>query len=292
MGAPGSKQAGGGMTERVLRIGVAAPSNRIEPETAQMARALAGTAFPGRIELVVHPQCFLSFRHFAGEDSARAAAFLELANDPSLDAVWCARGGYGAGRITDAIIAGLGPGARNKTYLGYSDSGFLLAGLYKHGVVRDGGRVVHGPVLNDILRPGGEKAVQRALGFLLGDSSGVEPSVKSGEKRAAFNLTVLSHILGTPLEPDLTGHVLMIEDVSEHMYRIDRALFHVLSTSSMRGIAGLRLGRVSDVPENDPPFVIGAEEVARFWCERAGVAYLGRADIGHDVDNKIVPFGG
>jgi muramoyltetrapeptide carboxypeptidase len=83
----------------------------------------------------------------------------------------------------------------------------------------------------------------------------------------------------------------MLEVVSEHMYRIDRYLFQLTSSPAIRRIAGLRLGRCSDVPENDPDFGMTAEEVARSWCERAGIAYLGRADIGHDPDNKIVPFG-
>jgi muramoyltetrapeptide carboxypeptidase len=45
------------------------------------------------------------------------------------------------------------------------------------------------------------------------------------------------------------------------------------------------------VPENDVPFGETAEEIAQDWCNRAGIPYLGRADIGHDADNKIVPFG-
>ena len=56
-------------------------------------------------------------------------------------------------------------------------------------------------------------------------------------------------------------------------------------------LAGVRLGRISDIPENDRPFGQNEEEIAQYWCRRAGVKYLGRADIGHDGENKIVPFG-
>ena len=83
----------------------------------------------------------------------------------------------------------------------------------------------------------------------------------------------------------------MLEEVSEQMYRIDRALFHITASAAIRGVAGIRLGRCSDIPPNDPDFGEDEEEVARYWCERAGIPYLGRADIGHDVDNKVVPFG-
>ena len=99
----------------------------------------------------------------------------------------------------------------------------------------------------------------------------------------------LSMLCGTPLMPGLAGHVVMVEEVSEHLYAVDRLFFHAIA--HLGGIAGLRLGRVSDVPENDRPFGATAEEIARYWCQRHGVPFLGAADIGHDGDNRIVPFG-
>jgi muramoyltetrapeptide carboxypeptidase len=100
-----------------------------------------------------------------------------------------------------------------------------------------------------------------------------------------------SQVLGSPLLPDLTVHVLMLEEVSEYMYRIDRSLFHITSNPAVRQVAGIRLGRCSAIPDNDPPFGQDEVEITRQWCARGGIPYLGRADIGHDADNKIVPFG-
>jgi muramoyltetrapeptide carboxypeptidase len=91
--------------------------------------------------------------------------------------------------------------------------------------------------------------------------------------------------------PDLAGHVVMIEEVSEYLYAVDRLLFHVTAHLGPMGIAGLRRGRVSDVPENDRPFGAEPEDMVRHWCARSGIRYLGSADIGHDAMNKIVPFG-
>ena len=93
------------------------------------------------------------------------------------------------------------------------------------------------------------------------------------------------------MQPDLAGHVLMLEEVSEYMYRIDRMLLHVTSNPAIRRVAGLRLGRCAAIPDNDPDFGMTAEAVARFWCERSGIPWLGVADIGHDAANKVVPFG-
>ena len=269
------------------RIGIVAPASRIEPETAERVTALARELYGDRAELVFHPQCFLSDNHFAGEDSVRADAFVEVANDPGFDALWWARGGYGANRIAEMVLPRLKDSARAKSYLGYSDAGFLLAVLYKHGF-----KAVHGPVAADIKRKGGESAVTRALKFLVEhDPSTLEPTVLEGKPVAAFNLCILSHIVGTRLIPDLTDHIVMLEDVSEETYRVDRSLFHVTSAPSMSKVGGLKCGRFSDVKPNDPEFGHTEEQVMRHWCTLYGIPFLGTADIGHDIDNKIVPFG-
>jgi muramoyltetrapeptide carboxypeptidase len=269
-----------------MRIAIVAPSTPILAGTAEKVLAIAADAAPG-VELVFHPQCFLVHNHFAGPDEARAAALIETANDPSFDAIWFARGGYGSCRIAAAALDAFGPAARGKAWLGYSDAGFLLAGLYKAGFAD----VAHGPMPQDVRRPGGEAAVRRALAWLAGRApEALEPGL-GDRPAAAFNLTVLGNLVGTALEPDLEGHELLLEDVSEHMYRVDRAMFHLTSGPALRKVAGLRLGRVSEVPPNDPDFGESEEQVFRFWCGRASISYLGRADIGHDIGNKVVPFG-
>jgi muramoyltetrapeptide carboxypeptidase len=270
------------------RIAVVCPASRIEESTAERVGAFVKQHYAGRAEIAFHPQCFLTSNHFAGDDAARTDAFVAVANDPQFDAVWAGRGGYGSNRIALRVLGALSNVARSKTYLGYSDVGFLLAGLYRAGFAN----AVHGPVVNDILREGGDAAVKRALDFLVArDPATLEPAACEG-KCVAFNAKVLNDLLGTALEPDLSGHVLMLEEVSEYMYALDRCLFHLTATPSLRRVAGIRLGRVSAVPDNDPPFGEDEEQVVKHWCALSGVPYLGRADIGHDVDNKIVPFGG
>jgi muramoyltetrapeptide carboxypeptidase len=140
----------------------------------------------------------------------------------------------------------------------------------------------------DIRRTGGEGAIVRVLDWLSGDRSGLEPNLDQ-HPTVAFNLMTLAMLCGTTLMPGLAGHVVMIEEVAEHLYAVDRLLFH--ASAHLGGVAGLRLGRVSDVPENDRPFGSSAEEIARHWCGVHAIPYLGGADIGHDAANRIVPFG-
>mgnify|MGYP002723213385 FL=1 len=171
--------------------------------------------------------------------------------------------------------------------MGYSDAGSLLALLYKAGFPH----LAHGPMASDAVRH--DETAYRALNwFLRSDPASLEPSLLTDRRPAvAFNLSIIDQLVGTALEPDLTGHVLMLEEVSEALYRVDRMMFHLTGQASIRRVAGIRLGRISDVTPNDPDFGQTPEEIVRFWCERSGIPYLGPADIGHDGDNKVVPFG-
>ncbi len=277
------------MAAQQTRIGVVAPGSRIDPGIAERVEEIAAALYPrSTVQLAFHPQCFLSSGHFAGDDAARAQAFLEVANDADFDALWFARGGYGSCRIAERVMPKLTDAARNKLYLGYSDAGTLLAGLYDKGFPK----LAHGPMPGDLARAGGEAAVERALVYLVERApETLEAGLSPDSKAVAFNITILSQLLGTPLQPDLSGHVLLLEEVADYMYRIDRFLFHITSNPGIRKAAGIRLGRCSDIPENDPDFGQDEEQVVKHWCAVSGIPYLGRADIGHDIDNKVVPFG-
>ncbi len=266
----------------MVKIAICAPGKRLKRERAEAVRALV----EGRLDVSLHfhEQCFAQTGHFAGDDATRLAALLDCANDTGFDAVWFAMGGYGSNRIAGAAVEAMNGAARTKSYLGYSDTGFLLGALYRHGI----GRVAHGPLVGDIRREGGAAAVERALDWLKGGEGGLEPHLDE-RPAVAFNLTTLAMLVGTDLAPDLTGHVVMVEEVAEHLYAIDRLFFHV--TQHLRRAAGLRLGRIAEVPENDRPFGSDEVAIARDWCARSGIPYLGRADIGHDAANTIVPFG-
>lgn len=266
-----------------MRIAVVAPSNGLKRETADRVEGIVRDR--GDCEIVFHPQCFLSHGHFAGPDEVRLEALRGAMADPAVDAVWFARGGYGSNRIAEAAAADVPEAARSKLFMGYSDTGFLLAAFHKAGL-----DVAHGPMPQDALRDDGEEAVHRALDwFARRDSSALEPGLR--QPAMAFNLTILSKLIGTVLEPDFSGVELLVEDVSEHHYRIDRLMFHVTSSANVRGAARIRLGRASDIPENDPEFGEDEEAILEYWCRRAGIEAGPRADIGHDSANKVVPFG-
>src|SRR3954470_23475158 len=109
-----------------MRIAVVAPSCTLRREAADAVQAIV--AERSDCELVIHPQSFLYDGHFAGPDEARLAALREVMAEPTFEAVWFARGGYGSNRIAEAALADFPSAAGGKLYLGYSDAGFLHGG--------------------------------------------------------------------------------------------------------------------------------------------------------------------
>ena len=270
-----------------MKIGICAPATPFSREDADKVIALAAQQYPD-VELVFNKQCFIEKGHFAGTDKQRLDAFVAMANDPAFDTIWFVRGGYGACRIAEDAVGELKAAARNKTYMGYSDLGNLLGALYKAGI----GWPVHGPMPGDIRREGGDKAIVAALDWLVkGNPKSLEKSLKCNQSHVAFNALTLAMMISTPIMPDLKNHIVMIEEVSEHLYAFDRAMFTIITALKGTGIAGLRLGRVSDIPENDRPFGETPLQIVKRWCTKNRIEFLGYADIGHDIDNKVVPFG-
>ena len=256
-------------------VAVIAPSCPIERGVADRVEAIVA----GRLRLRWAEQCFASGGHYAGPDLMREDALVEALSDPEVAAIWCARGGAGAARIAAAALARTGA-APAKTVLGYSDTGFLHAAMLRTG--RAG--AVWGPMVSDVARVGGDQAIERAV-RLLTDADLPEDHAATGA--IAFNLSVLCATLGTPLEPPLGGRTLILEDVGEPLYRLDRLFGQLTTQPWFASVAGVRLGRFSDTG-NDRPFGRTVEEIAGEWIARAGVPLLMPADIGHDAGNKLV----
>ena len=270
-----------------MRIGVVAPARTVSQESAARMAAFMALTYPQH-DIVFHPQCFLTEGHFAGSDKVRAEAFLEFANDPAIDAIWFARGGYGSNRILEMVMPHLNSAAKTKTYMGFSDMGFMLGALYARRI----GFPCHASMASGMGKNDKGADTGWALSWLIDkDIKGLEPSLLDGKPAAAFNLSILTSIIGTPWMPDLTDHVLMIEEVGEPTYRVDRMLFTMAHATQLKGIAGVRLGAISDVVQNDVDFGESDEFMIKRWCGEMGVPYLGRCEIGHVALNRVVPFG-
>ena len=190
--------------------------------------------------------------------------------------MWFARGGYGSNRIAEAALADMPAAAHGKLYMGYSDAGFLLAGLTRLAL-----QVAWGPMPQDVLSDGGDDAIDRALRLdASGGPSALEPDIQA--PAMAFNLTVLSNLLGTPLEPDLRRG--SADRGSERASLPDRP--HHVPCDGQRNVrrtARIGSGRVGDILSNDPEFGAMKLAIVRIGAQRSGILFGGRADIGHDA---------
>jgi muramoyltetrapeptide carboxypeptidase len=182
---------------------------------------------------------------FAGSPSSRAAALSEMWMRDDVDAIVCARGGYGSNYLLpladfDALAA------TPKALVGCSDNTSLLLALDRAGIVS-----FHGPmVASDFARGSAEEysfrdALQgKPLDFWFPAGSSVK-SLIAGEARGPVIggcLSVVVTSLGTPWEIETSGKILFLEDVNEKLFRIDRMLMHVLLAGKFRGVRGIVFG--------------------------------------------------
>lgn len=235
--------------------------------------------------------------HLAGTDGARIADLDAAFRDRSLRAVWIARGGYGATRIADRIDwQALADDP--KPLIGFSDATALLLAAWRHvGVV-----TIHGPFAGEVHRLAEHPGAAEHLRSLLaaGGQPGPLPlgsettTLRGGVAEGPLlggNLAVLCAGVGTPLQPDLSGAVVLLEDVNEAPYRIDRMLTQLRQAGCLSDIAGVVLGAFTgcDPPEDRPSATV--EEVLEERLGDLGVPVLAGLPFGHRPDQVALPHG-
>lgn len=224
--------------------------------------------------------------YLAGKDSDRIKQLSDAWNDPECKGILCARGGYGSARILENWQWG----DRHKWLIGFSDITCLLWSLYNQG--KSG---VHGAVLTTLAAEP-EWSIERLFNIVEGRP--VEPlqgigwggGVANGTLLPA-NLTVATHLLGTPIQPNIEGVILALEDVTEAPYRIDRLLTQWRLSGVFTKVRGIALGRFSrcDAPVNIPSWTIA--EVLRDRLSDLNIPIVSDLPFGHDGCNAALPVG-
>lgn len=266
-------------------IGVAAPAGPFERSALEGGQqVLREMGF----EVVVPQAVFAACGYLAGPDGQRAAVFNRLIADPDIDAVICARGGYGCLRVLPYLD--YGAIARDpKPVIGFSDVTALLWALYS----RCGLIGFHGPLVTTLADAA--EADRRCLRSALtaGDRLllGFEDAValrqgKASAPLAGGNLTTLCHLLGTAYAPVFRDHIVFLEDRGEAPYRIDRMLTQMTMAGCFEGVQGIVLGSFSDCGD--------AAEVRRVlagaFADASGPILAG-VGVGHGGANATLPLG-
>jgi len=226
--------------------------------------------------------------YLAGSDEHRAGILNSMFADPDIKGIICARGGYGALRILPLIdfeAIALNP----KVFIGCSDGTVLLNSFFsKCGLVS-----LHGPMIES-LATASDQTIQSLRELLLTNqnltvSCQNRVAIRSGKASgimAGGNLTTLCHLTGTPFEPDFSGQILLLEDIGESPYRIDRLLMHMKLAGCFEDINGLVLGSFKACGEIELVHKIFDDIFSRDCFP-----ILADFDIGHDEPNLSIPFG-
>ena len=222
--------------------------------------------------------------YLAGRDDERRSDFQST---PSASLLACARGGWGAARLLEQPFAWQ-PG----WLLGFSDVTALLCARMAAGV----SGVVHGPLITTLAEEP-EWSQQRLHDLLFGAPL---PVLKGEPWRGgvavgpllAVNLTVASHLIGSPFFPDLSGVVLVIEDIGEAPYRIDRMLTQWRLAGLLQSLAGIGFGRFLDCDDESSSGGFSLDEVLRERTEGLGIPVVGNLLVGHGRGgNAALPVG-
>lgn len=275
------------------RVGVAALSGPVDP-----ARLAAGIAALGALGFEVVPAANLASRHrglFAGGDAERLAAFHQLAADPSLRAIFFARGGWGLPRLLPALDWDL-LARHPRAYLGYSDLTPFLLGLTE----RCGLIAFHGPMVAADFARGLDPAELESVLATLGEApelvyplAGTTATETVEAPLSGGCLSLLASSAGTPFAPDLAGSILFLEDVGEPAYRLDRMLTQLRQAGQLSAIRAMIVGHLTALGGRPLAAAESAAllEVFGEHSEALGVPLAWGLAAGHDAPNWTLPLG-
>ncbi len=264
----------------------------VEERVARGAELLTGWGLSVELGADIYAQ----HGFFGGTDAQRLAAFNTALRDPSVRAVICTRGGYGAQRIVDGLDLDA-VRADPKLVVGFSDITAIQLTLWR------GARLatVHGPGaawMDDRLPAASAESLRMAL--MTGEPivAVVEPSSESAPvvvggpavtgTLLGGNLCMVDSTIGTPDFPDLDGTILLLEDVDEPPYKVDRMLTHLRRAGVLAGVAGIALGQFTRCADGWP---VTVGEVLTDRLADLGVPVLGGLPIGHGYGQLTVPVG-
>jgi muramoyltetrapeptide carboxypeptidase len=268
-------------------LGIAAPGGPVDPDRLAEgeARLVAAGYRTLRRDDVVARRGYL-----AGDDARRAKEMMELVQDPRVDAIVCARGGYGCDRILHLLDAAAVREAA-KPIVGYSDVTALLLWLRRcAGLVGFHGLMLERGADTD---PG---ALESLLAQIAGDSP--LPLVLAGRgsgggrargRLVGGSLTLLAASLATPWELDTRGAILLFEEVNEAPYRIDRMLQQLRAAGKLARVVGVGVGDVSSCV--DERYGARVEDVIEEVLRPLGVPLVQGLPFGHVRTNVAWPLG-
>jgi muramoyltetrapeptide carboxypeptidase len=269
------------------RIGVVAPAGCVERSSLEAGIAAIGAA---GFEVELSPNLFASDGYLAGKAEERAKDLIDFFQRGDIDAIFCARGGFGSVQMLQYLDAGLASYA--KIFLGYSDVTILLNWLRQScGLV-----TFHGPMVAMDFARGLDDTTQAHLWPLLSGAMaswklGLGEIVRPGKAQCELMggcLSLLVTTLGTRYEIDTRGKLLFLEDVGEKPYRVERMLTHLKMAGKLKEVAGVLFGDFTNCEGEGPR---GIREIIGDIFRDAPYPVVRGIKAGHGAENLTLPFG-
>lgn len=235
------------------KIGITAPGRKVMHQDIEEAIRVFHA---WGLEVVLAKNIFSNAHSYlAGTDDQRLSDFQLMLNDDSVKAIVCARGGYGSTRILDQLDFSSFLKSP-KWIVGFSDVTAFHLILARHSVTS-----VHGimPIL--FSKPGALESIESLRSVLFGmpqhfivNAHEANRNGKGTGQLVGGNLSLILDSMGTPTEPDLDGKILVIEEIDEYLYKIDRMMVQLRRTGKLNNLRGLIVGHMTDVKDTTLKF--------------------------------------
>ncbi len=271
------------------KVAVVAPAKKTNPTDLRDGIALL-RSWGLQVEEATH--LYSAHFQFAGTDTQRLSDFQQAISDPSVKAIFCARGGYGTLRILDAID--FSPLHQHpKWIVGYSD----ITAVHAHLSTQYGLPSLHAtmPLNMGNNSPEALQSLQKALwGESLSYRVESHPLSRVGKAEGILfggNLSLIYAMQGSASLPNPEGKILFLEDVGEYLYHLDRMMISLKRSGLLRDLAGLVLGGFTQMQDNADPFGMTAEEIIRSHVENYAYPVCMGFPAGHIPDNRALIMG-
>lgn len=242
------------------KVAVLAPARKIKAEDVDFAVQVFSS---WGLQPVVSKNIFSNHHSYlSGSDQERLEDLQTTVDDPTIKAIVCARGGYGTTRIVDDLnLSALKK--HPKWLVGFSDITAIHLKFFKEGIAS-----IHGTMPVLFSKPDSASSVQQLKDLLFGGKLNI-PFVPGQYARPGKaegvaiggNLSLIADSLGTSLEPDTDGNILIIEEVDEPLYKLDRMMTHLKRSGKLKNLKGLIIGHITDCKDGELSFGEKFEEI-------------------------------
>ncbi|WP_439183149.1 S66 peptidase family protein [Carboxylicivirga taeanensis] len=276
--------------EKGSTIGIVAPAGKVDAEIIRYAeKCLHKRGY----KVVIGEHACNSFYQYAGNDEHRRADLQHMLNSQDIDAIFCARGGYGTIRIIDDIDLTLFL-QYPKWVVGYSDITVLHAALQKAGVAS-----IHGPMPKNFPdKAADDEDLMNLFNLLHGQlpyyTLKSHPLNRCGEAEGILiggNLSLIYALRATALDPTPHGKILFIEDVSEYLYHLDRMMQNLKLSGFLKELSGIVVGDFTDMQDNNDPYGQTAYQIIKEAVDGYNYPVLFGFPAGHDHLNQPLVMG-